>query len=266
MWDTSTWQLLHTLRAHTQSVWAVLSLSSTSSPSTLNQTLTGAADNAIHLWEGDKILRSFQGHTQAVRALALLDKGAGTGAAEGQRLFASAGNDATIRIWALESGEQVHVLYGHDSFVYSLRAIPDALGGGLVSGGEDRTMRVWRAGDGECSQVVTVPAVSVWAVGVLANGDIAAGSSDGLIRVFTKAPERVADEAERSRFEEDVKGSVSAVPDIKEKDMRGEEVLSSPGRKEGEVVMVRRANGAIEAHQVSSGPARFGMRLERARS
>ena len=33
----------------------------------------------------------------------------------------------------------------------------------------------------------------VWTVECLANGDIAAGSSDGLIRVFTRKEERVAD-------------------------------------------------------------------------
>lgn len=54
----------------------------------------------------------------------------------------------------------MHTLSGHDSFVYSLATIPDSLGGGLVSGGEDRTVRVWRAADGECEQTITVPAVS----------------------------------------------------------------------------------------------------------
>lgn len=51
---------------------------------------------------------------------------------------------SSIRIWSLKTGEAVHVLYGHDSFIYSLSPIPDSEGGGLISGGEDRTMRVWR--------------------------------------------------------------------------------------------------------------------------
>lgn len=50
----------------------------------------------------------------------------------------------SIRLWSLTTGEAVHVLYGHDSFIYSLSPIPDSAGGGLISGGEDRTMRVWR--------------------------------------------------------------------------------------------------------------------------
>ena len=49
----------------------------------------GAADNLVKLWKGDKAIRTFSGHTQAVRALAKLDAGVGGG-----DLFASAGNDA----------------------------------------------------------------------------------------------------------------------------------------------------------------------------
>lgn len=101
---------------------------------------------------------TFKGHTQAVRALAKLDASVGDGS-----LFASAGNDGcegllhhcrtwkltslwcrTIRLWSLLTGDSIHVLNGHDSFVYSLSAIPASAGGGLISGGEDRTMRIWR--------------------------------------------------------------------------------------------------------------------------
>lgn len=127
--------------------------------------------------------------------------------------------DSSIRLWSLLTGDCVHTLSGHDSFVYSLSAIPDHLGGGLISGGEDRTVRVWRASDGECQQTIVVPAVSgefsrtasclekqraltrgacfaVWCVSVLANGDIAAGASDGLVRVYTRNEERVASREE----------------------------------------------------------------------
>lgn len=251
VWDTRTWQLVHTLESHEQSVWAVLALSTAADPSTANHTLTAAADNLIHFWHGDKIARTFKGHTQAVRALARLDHGAGAGAGSAD-LFASAGNDATIRIWNLATGDAVHTLYGHSSFVYSLQAVPDALGGGLVSGGEDRTVRVWRAGDGECTQTITVPAVSVWAVAVLPNGDVAAGSSDGLVRVFSRDESRVAGADEVSKFEEEVAASVTAAPDIKDKDTRGEEALQRPGKKEGDVLMIKKPNGSIEAHMWSA--------------
>lgn len=45
-----------------------------------------------------------------------------------------------IRVWTLE-GDTVYTLSGHTSFVYSLSVLPN---GDLVSGGEDRTVRIWR--------------------------------------------------------------------------------------------------------------------------
>lgn len=47
--------------------------------------------------------------------------------------------------------------------------------GGFVTGGEDRTLRVWEPA-GECVQTIHVPAQSVWAVATLPNSDIVCGS------------------------------------------------------------------------------------------
>lgn len=99
-------QLVYTLSGHAQAVWAVLPLDGPddlvltgSSPFVLLSSAdidavmmrVGAADNLIKLWRKDKEEITFKGHTQAVRALAKLDKGVGEG-----DLFASAGNDAYV--------------------------------------------------------------------------------------------------------------------------------------------------------------------------
>lgn len=47
--------------------------------------------------------------------------------------------------------------------------------GDLVTGGEDRTVRVW-GGSGNCKQTIHMPAQSVWAVAALPNSDIVCGS------------------------------------------------------------------------------------------
>ncbi|GAA6054564.1 hypothetical protein JCM3770_006034 [Rhodotorula araucariae] len=247
------WQLAYTLEGHEQSVWAVLALDGDGTQENEDLVLTGAADNFIRLFQRDKLIRTFKGHTQAVRALAKLEKSAGGG--EGENWFASGSNDGTIRLWSLLTGECVHTLSGHDSFVYSVATIPDSLGGGLVSGGEDRTVRVWRAENGECSQTIVVPAVSVWCVNVLANGDIAAGASDGNVRVYTRSDERIASEAELAEYEEQVSKTAlnsSQIGDLKKSDLPGPEALDQPGNKEGQVKMVRTVGGTVEAYQWSA--------------
>lgn len=107
------WQLEYTLKGHEQSVWAVLALDGPeddlvltgkhplhperSTFATVELTLdcrhtrTGAADNLVRLFRGDKLVKTFRGHTQAVRALAKLDKSAGGGV--GEDWFASGSND-----------------------------------------------------------------------------------------------------------------------------------------------------------------------------
>jgi len=96
---------------------------------------------------------------------------------------------SSIRLWTA-NGDPIQELYGHTSFVYSLDVLPT---GELVSSGEDRTVRIWNGG--ECVQTITQPAISIWCVKALQNGDIASGSNDGFARVFTRNPERYADEA-----------------------------------------------------------------------
>jgi len=48
-------------------------------------------------------------------------------------------------VWTL-GGDLVYTLSGHTSFVYSLSILPN---GDVVSGGEDRTVRVWK-GEFDC--------------------------------------------------------------------------------------------------------------------
>ncbi|KAM0792413.1 hypothetical protein ACM66B_005091 [Microbotryomycetes sp. NB124-2] len=235
----------YTLRGHEQSVWAVLVLDGAS-----ESYLTGSADNTIKLWNGERCTQTFRGHTQAVRALAKLGLSAGS-----PDLFASAGNDATIRVWSLKTGETVHTLYGHDSFIYSLSPLPESLGSGLVSSGEDRSVRVWKASDGSCEQTIVIPAISVWAVCALENGDIAAGSSDGIVRVFTRSDERLASQQALADYDVQVsKAAVnsSQIGDIKKDSLPGPEALSAPGKKDGQVIMVKAADGTVEAHSWSN--------------
>lgn len=58
----------------------------------------------------------------------------------------SASDDATLRLWEIETGEQVLIYNGHTSKVTSLDITPT--GEYLISGSEDRTLKVWNLSSG----------------------------------------------------------------------------------------------------------------------
>ncbi|KAF9014025.1 phospholipase A-2-activating protein [Cyathus striatus] len=223
--------LVYDLKGHQQAVWAVLAVDE-------DQFLTGSADKSVRLWQQHKSVFTYTGHKDAVRGLALVpDIG-----------FASCSNDSEIRVCTM-GGDFVYSLSGHTSFVYSLSVLPD---GGIVSAGEDRTVRVWR--DGEISQTIIHPAISVWTVSSMPNGDIVSGCSDGVIRVFSETVERWASSNDLKAYDDLVASQAlpsHQVGDVKKSDLQGLEALSLPGKKSGEVKMVK--NGEIvEAHQWDS--------------
>ncbi|KAG9123458.1 hypothetical protein FRC07_014916, partial [Ceratobasidium sp. 392] len=130
--------------------------------------------------------------------------------------------------------------------------------GSLVSSGEDRTVRVWE--DGELVQTITHPAISVWAVSAMPNGDIVTGCSDGLVRVFSRSESRWADEATLKEYESQVASQAipaEQVGDVKKSDLPGPEALERPGNKDGQILMVKTVGGSVEAHEWSAGQGKW---------
>lgn len=192
------------------------------------------------------VLGSVKNSNDVVRALCKLPASNPTGAQ-----FASASNDGVIRLYTLE-GQLVASLHGHESFVYSLAALPS---GELVSAGEDRTVRVWNGT--QCVQTITHPAISVWSVAVCqATGDIVTGASDRITRVFSRSPERHAAPDVLQQFDEAVKGSAipaEQVGKVNKEQLPGPEFLQQKsGTKDGQVQMIREADGSVTAHTWSS--------------
>ena len=153
-------------------------------------------------------------------------------------------------MWKLD-GRQVSQLVGHENFIYSLVSLSS---GELVSSSEDRTVRIWSGGD--CIQTITHPAISVWGVAACsANGDIVSGASDRKVRVFSRTKERQASPEAVEAFEESVRGSAipqQQVGDVNKEQLPGPEFLQQKsGTKEGQVVMIREADGSVSAHQWS---------------
>ncbi|KAH7043930.1 polyubiquitin binding protein-like protein [Macrophomina phaseolina] len=245
IWQIGNWEASTVLRGHTASVWAVLAYDR-------KIVITGCADKQIRFFTTDgKLLRSIPGGPDVVRALCRLPKDHPSGAQ-----FASAGNDGVIRLWTIE-GQQVAELHGHENFIYSLAVLPT---GELVSSSEDRTVRIWK-GD-QCVQTITHPAISVWSVAVCQqNGDIVSGASDRIVRIFSRAQDRQADANAIKEFEDAVKGSAipqQQVGNINKEQLPGPEFLTSKsGTKEGQVQMIREANGNVSAYQWSTAASQW---------
>lgn len=76
------------------------------------------------------------------------------------------------------------------------------------------------------------PAISVWAVSTMPNGDIVSGSSDGVVRVFSTSEERWATEGDLREYDEKIASqaiSSQQVGDVKKSDLPGVEALTVPG-------------------------------------
>ncbi|QPG77139.1 hypothetical protein FOA43_004543 [Brettanomyces nanus] len=236
-WDSTakawnrTGDVVYNLRGHQGSVLGVKFFKGK------DKIITCGADKTIKVWNKGQLVKSIVAHEDAVRDLVVLGNGD----------FASCSNDGIIKIWDGDSFELKQTLSGHQSFIYSLCVLPD---GDLVSCGEDRSVRFWR--NGRCIQAITLPCMSVWKVVAFPNGDIAVGSSDSLIRVFTKDSSRVAPEPELREFSESVKNSSvgeNLYGTIDKERLPGEGALSYTGTTEGETKMILSAISTIEIYQ-----------------
>ncbi|KAL1967630.1 hypothetical protein VTN77DRAFT_2887 [Rasamsonia byssochlamydoides] len=240
LWRLGKWETEVVFEGHQGSVWAVLAYDK-------ETVITGCADRIIRIFNTfGRLLRTIKDSRDVVRALCKLPENHPSGAQ-----FASASNDGIIRLFTL-NGVLAAELHGHESFIYSLAALPS---GELVSSGEDRTVRIWNGT--QCVQTITHPAISVWGVAVCKEtGDIVTGASDRIARIFTRDKDRHAEPAVIQRFEKAVKESAipqQQVGNINKEKLPGPEFLKQKsGTKEGQVQMIREADGSITAHTWST--------------
>lgn len=113
-------------------------------------------------------IKSFQGHTNGVMCLQFDDNFLATGS-----------YDNTIKIWDMESGEEVQTLKGHTAGIRCLQLNGER----LISGSLDRSIKVWNWRTGELIRTLLGPLGGIISLHCSDNW-LAAGSMDRTIRVW----------------------------------------------------------------------------------
>lgn len=227
------------LKGHEAAVWAVCTLKS-------GKYATGSADKNIFIWnpKGEKLV-VLKGHTDCIRGLVALDDGS----------LLSASNDASIRHWS-DTYDCLREYHGHSNYIYTI-ALNPALGDVFVTGSEDNTIRLWSVSEGALGEALSLPCQSIWSVACMDNGDIITGSSDALIRVFTKDPTRAASDDNLVAYETAVSTrkleQCKELGGVKVNDLPGPESLLQEGKEEGQTRLVRQPNGKILCYQWTKG-------------
>lgn len=258
IWDVDSGECVVVLRGHEAAVWAAYGLPD-------SRIVTVGGDKTTRVWRGDGSQHILLpgAHSDVVRAIA-------PGPRDG---FVTISNDSSAIFWSplangsFEATAQMREL--HDgSFAYCISGMPSAGGDDgmwtYASGGEDNAIRIVEAngenGQMSCVQTIMLPGV-VWSVDLAGNGDIVAGCSDYIARVFTRDPSAVASDEVLEAFEKSVSERQLSTKVIGGVDVAklplAEEALAQPGSKDGENKMVRNTTGGAEVHLWSASDAKW---------
>ncbi len=99
------------------------------------------------------------------------------------KLLAMGDTDGHVRLWSVETGEQIATWQGHEDWVRSVAFSPD--GRYLASGSEDKTIRLWAVETGQCLRVLR--SHTSWLRSVAFSPDsrqLASGGEDKIVRLW----------------------------------------------------------------------------------
>lgn len=167
LWDIHTGTCLRPLAGHTSRIRSVVF---TTDGKLL---ISGSADRTIKIWDWQTgaCLKTLIGHTAPIETIAICptfptpcpsDKSAQPHQTQAQQaqahqtdVLASSGEDGTVRLWNLATGDCFQMWQGHDRRVWSVAFAPD--GKTLASSSEDETIRLWNAETGHCAGILRSP-------------------------------------------------------------------------------------------------------------
>ncbi|MCO5555833.1 hypothetical protein L7F22_009378 [Adiantum nelumboides] len=222
------WKSLHFLKGHERSV---LEAQIVSAEPGNERYLTVSADLTIRYWHAEKVIKTFTGHVDVIRSIALLPVNASNVPSESEgfknqkELFATCSNDGTIKLWSLDDGEGENTSSSDTSLatlipkkedgtpildlVFSVRfaginANGDRL---LVSGGEGGKVYIWNIDTQKEILQILQPVTTCWDVLFLpSSGDIVTADSDNKIRVYTQRVLNTGFMASEHRFQQKERG------------------------------------------------------------
>ena len=180
LWDRETGQLIHSFSQDGKEIRSVAF-----SPAG-NRALSGGDDGVVRLWDlasGEH--REFHGHVDNVLSVAFSPDGRLAYSAGGG-IFRDGWHDGTdfaVRVWELETGQQLRSLEGHKGMVWSVAVSSD--GRLVLSGGNDAIPILWDARTGRVVHRFQGHTDRVDCVAFLPDGRRALSSGlDGTIRLW----------------------------------------------------------------------------------
>ncbi len=278
VWDISRNALLATLPGHENSTCVTGLVPSNGQPATVLRIATGSAGIAqnnqiqghtVRIWSVD----IQTGQVQCVNSVAndhdgpIRDIGQIGSPSESTKLIATCSNDGTLRLRASDTGDSISILSflqqaSHPPMLLSVAPVVENASAttGIVTSAEDGHVIAWsceQSGVGDYSissqepQILLHPSC-VWQVVGLPDGDFATCCQDGSLRIFTKASDRMAPEAEKAAFAQ----VVQEAHQKKQSGPSAEEVAKLPswetngqkrGTSEGQVQLFQKNGTAIAA-------------------
>jgi WD40 repeat protein len=123
---------------------------------------------------GGRLRRTFTGHSDSVNAVAITPDG---------KQVISGSRDNTLKIWNLDTAEELFTLTGHSNLVRAIAVTPN--GKWVISGSEDNTLKIWNLDTAEELFTLTGHRDSIYSVAITPDGKrVISGSRDNTLKIW----------------------------------------------------------------------------------